>query len=303
MSHESSLRTDGAGDNDRLPTTTVARTISELRRSVAEARSRGAALVGLVPTMGALHEGHLSLIKQAGAECACVVVSIFVNPTQFGPAEDFSRYPRDLERDLAQAAQAGADVAFVPAAEEMYLPHHSTWVEVEGLTNGLCGAARPGHFRGVATIVAKLLNACGPDRAYFGQKDAQQLAVIRRMVRDLNMAVDIVACPIVREADGLAMSSRNVYLSARERAQAPALRRALIRAEELVEAGERQAAVLERAMSEILAEAETGSVEYVAIVDAEDLQPLGRLTGDCLLALAVRFGTTRLVDNTVVSAG
>ena len=303
MSHESSLRTDGAGDNDRLPTTTVARTISELRRSVAEARSRGAALVGLVPTMGALHEGHLSLIKQAGAECACVVVSIFVNPTQFGPAEDFSRYPRDLERDLAQAAQAGADVAFVPAAEEMYLPHHSTWVEVEGLTNGLCGAARPGHFRGVATIVAKLLNACGPDRAYFGQKDAQQLAVIRRMVRDLNMAVDIVACPIVREADGLAMSSRNVYLSARERAQAPALRRALIRAEELVEAGERQAAVLERAMSEILAEAETGSVEYVAIVDAVDLQPLGRLTGDCLLALAVRFGTTRLVDNTVVSAG
>ena len=303
MSHESSLRTDGAGDNDRLPTTTVARTISELRRSVAEARSRGAALVGLVPTMGALHEGHLSLIRQADAECAYVVVSIFVNPTQFGPAEDFSRYPRDLERDLAQAAQAGADVAFVPAAEEMYLPHHSTWVEVEGLTNGLCGAARPGHFRGVATIVAKLLNACGPDRAYFGQKDAQQLAVIRRMVRDLNMAVDIVACPIVREADGLAMSSRNVYLSARERAQAPALRRALIRAEELVEAGERQAAVLERAMSEILAEAETGSVEYVAIVDAVDLQPLGRLTGDCLLALAVRFGTTRLVDNTVVSAG
>ena len=219
-----------------------ASTIAELHAALAQARAREATPVGLVPTMGALHEGHLSLIRRARQECGFVVVSIFVNPTQFGPREDFARYPRDLERDLALAADAGADLVFAPTDAAMYPPGHSTWVDVEGLTEGLCGALRPGHFRGVCTVVAKLLNLCRPDRAYFGQKDAQQVAVIRRMVRDLDMGVDIVGCAIVREADGLAMSSRNAYLSSEHRAQAPLLWQSLRAAEELIAKGERDAA-------------------------------------------------------------
>ncbi len=275
-------------------------TIAELHATLAEVRARDAASVGLVPTMGALHEGHLSLIRRARTECGFVVVSIFVNPTQFGPREDFARYPRDLERDLALAADAGADLVFAPTDAAMYLPGHSTWVDVEGLSEGLCGASRPGHFRGVCTVVAKLLNLCRPDRAYFGQKDAQQVAVIRRMVRDLNMGVDIVSCAIVREADGLAMSSRNVYLSAEQRAQAPLLWQSLRAAEELIAKGERDAAVIESTVRSVLAAADLGEVEYIAVVNAEDLHPLETIAGESLIAVALRFGKTRLIDNTLV---
>jgi pantoate--beta-alanine ligase len=277
-----------------------ASTIAELHAILAQARAREETSVGLVPTMGALHEGHLSLIRRARKECGFVVVSIFVNPTQFGPREDFARYPRDLDRDLALAAQAGADLVFAPTDAAMYPPGHSTWVDVEGLTEGLCGAVRPGHFRGVCTVVAKLLNLCRPERAYFGQKDAQQLAVIRRMARDLDMGVEIVGCAIVREADGLAMSSRNAYLSPEYRGQAHVLWRSLRAAEELVAMGERDAAVIEGAVRSGLAAADLGEVEYVAVVNAGDLQPVKTIAGECLIAVAVRFGKTRLIDNTIV---
>lgn len=275
-------------------------TIVEIRAALAEARARGAS-IGLVPTMGALHEGHLSLIRAARADNDIVVVSIFVNPTQFGPGEDLARYPRDLAGDSLLCSEAGADLIFCPSAAEMYPEPYSTWVEVEGLTRGLCGRSRPGHFRGVCTVVSKLFNICAPDRAYFGEKDAQQLAVVDRMVRNLDFPVEIVRCPTVREPDGLAMSSRNARLSAEERAQAPVLYRALCAAVERVRAGERDAAVIDRLIRSILAEAPLGVVDYVEIVGCEDLQPVETLTGDILLAVAVRFGGTRLIDNVRVS--
>jgi len=278
-----------------------AHTIAALRAALIEMRKAGRS-VGLVPTMGALHEGHLSLIRRAREENDVVVVSVFVNPTQFGPQEDYSRYPRDLSRDTALAVEAGADLVFAPAAEEMYLPGHSTWVEVEGLTDGRCGASRPGHFRGVCTVVTKLFALCRPDRAYFGQKDAQQLAVIRRMERDLNLGVDVVSCAIVREDDGLALSSRNVYLTPEERAQAVALSRSLRAAEQLVAEGEHRAKAIEATVRQVLAEATLGEVDYVALVDAEELTPGEVSAGEVLLALAVRFGGTRLIDNTVLRA-
>lgn len=256
--------------------------------------------MGLVPTMGALHEGHLSLIRAARADNDVVAVSIFVNPTQFGPREDLDRYPRDLEGDSVLCADAGADLIFCPSAEEMYPEPYSTWVEVEGLTDGLCGRSRPGHFRGVCTVVSKLLNICGPDRAYFGEKDVQQLAVVTRMVRNLDFPVEIVPCPTVRESDGLAMSSRNARLSPEERAQAPVLYRALRAACDRVRAGERDAAALERLIRSILAEAPLGEVDYVEIVDAGDLRPVTTLSGQTVMALAVRFGDTRLIDNVKV---
>jgi len=275
-------------------------TISEIRGALAAARAGGAS-VGLVPTMGALHEGHLSLIRAARAENEVVVVSIFVNPTQFGPKEDLAQYPRDLEGDTLLCTEAGADLIFCPSAEEMYPASYSTWVEVEGLTRGLCGRSRPGHFRGVCTVVSKLFNICTPDRAYFGEKDAQQLAVVTRMVRDLDFPVEIVPCPTVREPDGLAMSSRNARLSPEERAQAPVLYRALSAARDRVRLGERDAATLDRLIRSILAEAPLGVVDYVEIVGASDLEPVHTLSGDILLAVAVRFGGTRLIDNVRVS--
>lgn len=274
-------------------------TVSDLRAALARARA-GGATVGLVPTMGALHEGHLSLIRAARADNDVVAVSIFVNPTQFGPREDLDRYPRDLEGDSVLCADAGADLIFCPSAEEMYPEPYSTWVEVEGLTDGLCGRSRPGHFRGVCTVVSKLLNICGPDRAYFGEKDVQQLAVVTRMVRNLDFPVEIVPCPTVRESDGLAMSSRNARLSPEERAQAPVLYRALRAACDRVRAGERDAAALERLIRSILAEAPLGEVDYVEIVDAGDLRPVTTLSGQTVMALAVRFGDTRLIDNVKV---
>jgi pantoate--beta-alanine ligase len=271
-------------------------TVRDIRAVLDEARARGAS-VGMVPTMGALHEGHLSLIRAARAENDVVLVSIFVNPTQFGPAEDLERYPRDLEGDRAMSGVAGADLVFGPAVREMYAEDFSTWVDVEGLTEGLCGRSRPGHFRGVCTVVSKLLNICQPDRAYFGEKDAQQLAVITRMARDLDLRTQIVPCPTVREADGLAMSSRNTRLSAAQRAQAPVLYKALRAARDLVGEGERDTARLEAAVRGILAEAPLGNVDYTEIVGADDLAPVATLAGRVLIALAVRFGDVRLIDN------
>jgi pantoate--beta-alanine ligase len=275
--------------------------IAGLRAELDAARARGAS-IGFVPTMGALHEGHLALVRAARAENDLVVVSIFVNPTQFNAAEDLKKYPRDLARDLALAEGAGADLLFAPPAEEMYLPGASTWVDVEGLTAGLCGAARPGHFRGVCTVVTKLFNIVGPDRAYFGEKDAQQLAVITRMVRDLDMRVEIVRCPTVREPDGLAMSSRNVRLSPEARGQAPVLYKALTAARVAIENGERDAGRLKAGICATLAAAALATVDYVEIVDSETLEAVSIIDRPCLVALAVLFGGVRLIDNFTVMA-
>jgi pantoate--beta-alanine ligase len=258
--------------------------------------------IGLVPTMGALHDGHRSLIRRARAECDAVVVSIFVNPTQFGPSEDFSAYPRPLEADLAACQAEGADAAFCPPVGEIYDPTAATTVSVARLTEGLCGAHRPGHFSGVTTVVAKLFNIVQPDAAYFGQKDAQQVVVIRKMVRDLLWPTDIVVCPIIREADGLALSSRNAYLSPAERRQALCLSGALTWAREQIEAGERRVAVLVEGMKTRILAAGPASIDYVEFVDADELTPMARVEGRCLVALAVRIGRTRLIDNIVVQA-
>jgi pantoate--beta-alanine ligase len=279
---------------------TCADTVAGVRGALDRARARGA-FVGLVPTMGALHEGHLSLIRTAREENGFVVVSIFVNPTQFGAGEDLESYPRDLERDVTLAREAGSDLAFNPRVSEMYPRGFCTWVEVEGLTQGLCGASRPGHFRGVCTVVAKLFHICEPDRAYFGEKDAQQLAVIRKMVKDLDIPVEVVGCPTVREPDGLALSSRNVRLSPQERAQAPVLLRALLAARTAIENGERDAARLKEGMRAVLADADLASIDYVEIVNAGDLAPVTTVGGSCLLALALWFGATRLIDNISVT--
>lgn len=275
-------------------------TISEIRAVLADARGQGRQ-VGLVPTMGALHEGHLSLIRAARAENEVVVVSVFVNPTQFGPDEDLAEYPQDFERDCRLAEDAGADLVFAPSAGEMYAGGHCTWVQVEGLTDGLCGRSRPGHFRGVCTVVAKLLAICQADRAYFGEKDAQQLAVIKRMVRDLNILVKIVPCPTVREPDGLAMSSRNARLIPEHRAQAPVLYRALTAAQAAVSAGQTDVPALDALMRTVLAAARLGKVDYLEFVRTDDLKPVTKLAGECLIALAVRFGDVRLIDNVRVT--
>jgi len=256
--------------------------------------------VGFVPTMGYLHEGHISLARRARQECGRVAASIFVNPTQFGPNEDLSNYPRNLERDLRLLEAAGVDLVWTPTPEAMYPPGFATWVEVEGLTRPLEGAARPGHFRGVTTVVAKLLNAVQPTKAYFGQKDAQQAAVIRRMARDLNFPVEIVVCPIVREADGLAMSSRNSYLSAEERKAATILFRALTTAKSAYARGERNAESLRKIMAETLACEPLAKMQYVSCADYDTLEELETVTGKTLLSMAVFMGKTRLIDNFVL---
>jgi len=276
-------------------------TSGELRERTAQARAAGK-LIGLVPTMGALHEGHLSLIRRARAECGFVVVTIFVNPTQFPPGEDFERYPRDLAGDEAKARAAGADLIFAPPTSEIYPPDDSTFVEVTGpLVECLCGPHRPGHFRGVTTVCARLFNLVGPDRAYFGEKDYQQLLVIKQMVRDLHFPLAVVPVPTVREADGMAMSSRNSYLSPEERKAATALHRALSRAEEQVEHGERSAAALLAGVKEMIASEPLVSLQYVELRDAETLDALTALDRPAVLAVAVFVGKARLIDNVVIA--
>jgi len=274
----------------------IAKTIARIREYVAQARAAGKT-VGFVPTMGALHAGHASLIEAAARRCDYVVVSIFVNPTQFGPGEDLEKYPRPFEKDVQVCERCGAHAIFAPSAEEMYPRKNSTWVTVEKLTEPLCGRFRPGHFRGVTTVCTKLFNIVGADVAFFGQKDAQQATVIRRMVADLNMPLEIVVCPTVREPDGLAMSSRNQYLSPQERSQAPVIYRALQRCGEMIKAGEQNAAKITEGMSEVLRQVPALQVEYVSIVDAESLEPCDRVRGQVLVAVAARLGSTRLIDN------
>ncbi|HET9223065.1 MAG TPA: pantoate--beta-alanine ligase [Roseiflexaceae bacterium] len=267
-----------------------------------QARARFARL-GLVPTMGYLHAGHLSLVRQARAECGAVAVSIFVNPSQFGPGEDLARYPRDLARDLQLLEGESTDLVFVPSVAEMYPAGYGTSIEVRGVTEMLEGAARPGHFAGVATVVCKLLNIVQPTRAYFGQKDAQQTVVVRTMARDLNLPTEIVVCSTVREPDGLAMSSRNVYLTPEERRAAVALSRALDAAQARYVAGERGAEVLRQAMRAVLDAEPLARVEYVSAADPLTLRELeGTIEAGALLSLAVRFGKTRLIDNLVLGA-
>ncbi len=272
-------------------------TLSDLRR----VRRELASPLGFVPTMGYLHEGHLSLVRAARRECASVVVSIFVNPTQFGPQEDLDRYPRDLPRDLSLLQAEGVDLVWTPTPQIMYPEGYQTWVTVEKIAVPLEGAMRPGHFRGVTTVVAKLFNAVQPDRAYFGQKDAQQALVIRRLVADLNFPVQVVVCPTVRESDGLAMSSRNVYLNPQERQAATVLYRALMAAQTAYHNGERNAGQLRQVMQTVLAAEPLARPQYVSCARLDDLQEWqGEVSGAALLSLAVFIGKTRLIDNLVV---
>jgi len=275
----------------------ICSTISEARAAV---RSQHAKRLGLVPTMGALHEGHLSLVRAAKAQCDAVAVSIFVNPTQFGPTEDLSKYPRQFDRDCRLLEKEGVDILFAPPVEEIYPNGAVTWVLVEGLSEKLDGRSRPGHFRGVTTIVAKLFHILEPEAAFFGQKDAAQLAVIRRMVQGLNFRVEIVACPIVREPDGLAMSSRNAYLNPEERGRALVLQRSLQRAQQEFQAGERMAAKLISAAKDVLAREPHVALDYLEIVDPDTLDPVERISQTTLVAVAAYIGSTRLIDNIVI---
>lgn len=267
---------------------------------LAEAWRRQGRRIGFVPTMGCLHVGHLSLIRIAKQRSDIVVVSIFVNPTQFGPKEDFKRYPRDLTRDKKLAAGAGCDVLFVPRTQDMYPQGYATYVTVEGLSKGLCGRSRPTHFRGVTTVVAKLFHIVNPHLAVFGQKDAQQAVILQRMAGDLNFDTRILVAPIVREKDGLAMSSRNVYLSTGERKQALVLSRALGKAKQMVSKGERKASVIKNTVIQLIRGAEDGVIDYVEVVHPETLEDLTLLEDRALVALAVKFGSTRLIDNTLI---
>ncbi len=278
----------------------VVESVQAMRDAARQCRAVSGPL-GFVPTMGALHEGHGALVKRSVAECGTTVVSVFVNPTQFNDPEDLRRYPRNLEADVDLCEMWGADIVFVPPVEEMYPDGPLTWVEVNGLTEHLCGKYRPGHFRGVATVVAKLFNIVQPDRAYFGQKDAQQLAVIRRMVRDLNFPIDVIAVPTVREADGLAMSSRNLRLSPEHRSVAPRLFEALRAAADLASAGERDAGRIRQCGVAILNHPEV-RVEYFDIVDAHTLEPVNHLDREVLIAAAIWLGDVRLIDNLVWSS-
>jgi pantoate--beta-alanine ligase len=280
----------------------TAKTIADIRAWVKQAREEGKT-VGFVPTMGALHIGHVSLIEAAGRSCDAVVVSIFVNPTQFGPGEDFERYPRPLEKDLELCEKHGVGAVFAPSVAEMYPRENLTWVDVEKLTESLCGRFRPGHFRGVATVCTKLFDIVGADKAFFGQKDAQQAAVIRRMVADLNLPLEIVVCPTVREPDGLAVSSRNQYLRPQERKDAAVLYRALQKGAELMRAGATDVAQIVGEMEGILRQVPALRVEYLCIVDAESLQGLRMAQGRVLAAVAAYLGTTRLIDNILVDTG
>jgi len=279
----------------------LAKTIESVRASVRVARSQGKK-IGFIPTMGALHTGHISLIEAAKQQTDFVVVSIFVNPTQFGPGEDFQKYPRPFEQDLEICRQHGVDVVFAPAPAEMYPGENLTWVTVEKLSEPLCGQFRPGHFRGVATVCAKLFNIVQPDVAFFGQKDAQQAVVIKRMVADLNMPLEIVVCPTVREPDGLAMSSRNRYLNQNQRKDAAYIYKSLQKCQQMIKASVTDARQIISEMRKILSQIPSAKIEYVSIVDAETLQSLDRIAGKILAAVAIRIGSARLIDNILVDA-
>lgn len=274
--------------------------IEEMKEYSQDARSKDRR-IGFVPTMGYLHEGHLSLVRAARKECDTLVVSVFVNPTQFSLEEDLDKYPRDIEKDKALLEGENVDVVFIPTAEEMYPEGQAAEVEVDGsLTRGLCGKSRPGHFEGVATVVAKLFSIVSPDKSYFGQKDAQQVMVVKRMTRDLNMPVEIRVMPIVREEDGLAMSSRNTYLSEEERLQAKSLYRALKKAEEIVSGGEHTASNIKEQMTRIITESKGARLDYIEIVDADTLASLDSVKSNTLIAVAAFVGKTRLIDNIVI---
>lgn len=277
----------------------IVASIKEIKHLIQEAKKQDKT-IGLVPTMGYLHDGHLSLVKRAREENDLVVVSIFVNPTQFGVNEDYDVYPRDLDRDRALCEEAGVDLIFHPSVEEMYPPGYKTYVEVHEITERLCGASRPGHFRGVTTVVNKLLNIVTPHRAYFGLKDAQQVVVIQRMVKDLNMNVEIVPCPIVREADGLAMSSRNVYLSGEDRKSALVLSKGLFAVRDQIEKGERDAQKILTFLQDFISREPEAKVDYIEIVDMETLEKISEIKGKVLIALAVKIGKVRLIDNIIV---
>ena len=279
----------------------VAKTIQSARAFVKAARSQGRR-IGFVPTMGALHSGHISLIEAAKQQADFVVVSIFVNPTQFGPGEDFEKYPRPIEGDLEICREQGVDLVFAPTAEEMYAGENLTWVTVEKLSESLCGQFRPGHFRGVATVCAKLFNIVQPDVAFFGQKDAQQALVIKRMVADLNMPLEIVVCPTVREPDGLAMSSRNQYLGPSRRKDAAYIYKSLQKCQQMIDHGIKDVRRITAEMQKILNQAPSMKTEYVSIVDAETLQSVDRVADKVLAAVAVKIGSTRLIDNILVDA-
>ena len=265
-------------------------------------KNRRTKSIGFVPTMGALHAGHLSLIRQAAKDNHIVVVSIFVNPAQFGPKEDLKKYPRPLKKDLELCRKSGVDFVFLPDNKNMYPHGFSTFVNVEGLSNVLCGASRPGHFRGVATVVTKLLNIIRPDVLYLGQKDSQQVIIIARMVKDLNFPVKLKIMPIVRENDGLALSSRNIYLTKEERSDAVVLSKALRLAESLVNNGQRNGHVIINRMKQLIAKKKTAKIDYISIVDLNNLSPLKKISEKCLIVLAVRIGHTRLIDNIIAYA-
>ncbi|MCX8665056.1 pantoate--beta-alanine ligase [Gilliamella sp. B2840] len=276
----------------------VVTTINEVRKQVNTWRQSGNS-IGLVPTMGFLHEGHQSLMQAAKQHNQKVIVTIFVNPIQFGPSEDLASYPRDLDRDKIACEQMGVDLIFFPDVSEMYSPNFDSYVDVNGLTESLCGKKRPGHFKGVCTVVTKLFNIVQPDRAYFGQKDAQQLAVIKRMVMDLNFNIEIIGCPIVRESDGLAKSSRNSYLSESERAAAICLYQAIECAQAMIDQGEKSVSLLIQAMRELISKQPLAKVDYIEFVDLATLKSIDLLAQDSLCALAVYIGNTRLIDNLI----
>ncbi|MBI2957062.1 MAG: pantoate--beta-alanine ligase [Acidobacteria bacterium] len=274
-------------------------TVGEMQAAAAGVRSLGRT-IGFVPTMGALHEGHLALVRRCRQESDVAVVSIFVNPAQFGPQEDYLNYPRDPERDTELLRRESVDILFAPLVEEIYPPDYQTYVSVERVSEPLCGRFRPGHFRGVATVVLKLFNIVQPHRAYFGRKDAQQSVIVQQLVRDLNLPIEIVVHPIVREPDGLAMSSRNAYLRGEDRQAALVLYRSLGRARELIERGERRADAVLREMRALIEQEPRARVDYIEVVDAASLQPLARIGGRTLIALAVWIGGARLIDNLLV---
>lgn len=275
----------------------VVKTVEDVRNFVNEQKKQGKS-IGLVPTMGFLHKGHRSLIERARKENDAVIVSVFVNPTQFGPNEDYDNYPKDLESDMKMCEKCGVDLIFNPNPENIYEMHHKTYINVEDISGQLCGLSRPTHFRGVCTIVAKLFNISKADRAYFGQKDAQQLAILKKMVKDLNFDIELIACPIVREKDGLAMSSRNKYLTELEREDATVLYRSIQAAKAIIKKGVKAQDVV-KVMSEVIAEVSYAKIDYIQVVDAEFLQPVDVIDEDVLVALAVYIGKARLIDNFV----